>query len=485
MATAATPRILVRSGKAPHHVVSAEGSLARNGWGVFGANVGNLLFSNSVFQSVNIPGARVVSDSLITEQASGSTDAHIERINDEFDAYIVPLANAFRPQFERSLRRLTRVIERLRIPVVVVGVGVQNVEGDAGALTAGSSVDEAATAFVRAVLDRSATIGVRGETTEHYLASLGFNRDLVDIIGCPSLNTPSPVPISVPTARLADDAQVAMNLTPSADRMGEVVATNVAAYRNLVYIPQEVQELAFLLWGEPLASWDERLPMHHRHPLVQDGRVRFFLDPTTWMDFLAGCEFAFGTRIHGTIAALAAGTPAFLLSHDPRTLELAEYHRIPHRRIIGSGSVLAADLAQEADFAEFNAFRRESFDRYRAFLDRNSVQSVFAPGMENADYADLLASTAYPEAVVPFTAESAADDQLLSRVRWLRQGANVDRARWFGGYIPPFKPRPRSTTDERLEKVEAQLATALAEIEQLRDHQQRPRPSRIASLFRR
>ncbi|AGS69543.1 hypothetical protein [Streptomyces collinus] len=47
------------------------------------------------------------------------------RINAEFDAFVVPLANAFRPSFENALKRLTRLITRLRIPVVVLGVGAQ------------------------------------------------------------------------------------------------------------------------------------------------------------------------------------------------------------------------------------------------------------------------------------------------------------------------------------------------------------------------
>ena len=54
-----------------------------------------------------------------------------------------------------------------------------------------------------------------------------------------------------------------------------------------------------------------------------------FLDPWTWMDYLAGFDFAFGTRIHGTITALVSGTPGYLFAHDSRTLELARYFDDP------------------------------------------------------------------------------------------------------------------------------------------------------------
>ena len=83
------PRLLVRSGKNPLTPVSAEASLARNGWGVFGANVGNLLFTSAVHRAVSVPGADVVSNSLLTE-LPGTNKAYIDRINAEYDCFIIP-----------------------------------------------------------------------------------------------------------------------------------------------------------------------------------------------------------------------------------------------------------------------------------------------------------------------------------------------------------------------------------------------------------
>jgi polysaccharide pyruvyl transferase WcaK-like protein len=86
-------------------------------------------------------------------------------------------------------------------------------------------------------------------------------------------------------------------------------------------------------------------PITLDHPLIRSDRVRFFLDPTTWFEHLAQYDFSFGTRIHGNIAALLAGTPALLLAHDSRTLELAEYHEIPHRTITSIEDDADADHA--------------------------------------------------------------------------------------------------------------------------------------------
>ena len=106
---------------------------------------------------------------------------------DQFDRFVVPLANAFRPSYERHLVHLTALIEKLDIPVTVIGVGAPAGIGlDADPL---AGMADTVRAVVAAVLDRSASVGVRGEFTRSYLVDLGFPADSIDIIGCPSLFT--------------------------------------------------------------------------------------------------------------------------------------------------------------------------------------------------------------------------------------------------------------------------------------------------------
>lgn len=45
-----------------------------------------------------------------------------ERINEEYSAFVIPLANAFRDNY-KGLDRLIPFIEKLKIPCVVDGVG--------------------------------------------------------------------------------------------------------------------------------------------------------------------------------------------------------------------------------------------------------------------------------------------------------------------------------------------------------------------------
>ncbi|WP_162243160.1 MULTISPECIES: polysaccharide pyruvyl transferase family protein [unclassified Leifsonia] len=431
--------------------------------------MGNLLFTNSVFRAVNVRGATTVSDSLLTELPGGQADEYIDRINNEFDLFVIPLANAFRPQYEASLKRLTTVIRRLKIPVVVTGVGVQALEVSEGGLSAGQQLDTSAREFMTAVLERSASVGVRGERTAAYLSALGFGQRNVEIIGCPSLYDQAvAAPMVKRVDAITETSPLAINITPSAPGIGGVVQHNVEKYRDLVYVPQEHHELGMLLWGDKIKHSDARLPLHADHELYREDRIRFFVDPASWYEFMRGRDFAFGTRIHGTIAALAAGTPGVLISHDERTRELADYHRIPYHQADDSSVFDAAALYEGADFSEFNAFRAESFQRYTEFLEHNDVAHIFTPGNENPDYDAQLAATAYPEGVGPIGAAGTdAVAQLIDRVRWLRQGAGADKKRGHGGYVPPFRPAPGRNPDQKIIALQKRLDAAIARIEKL------------------
>ena len=156
-------KILIRGTKSPFEAVSAERMLRDN---LIANNSGNLLFLETAWKILSTKGTEITPDRLSAHRLGA------DRINERFDHYVIPLANAFRRSYMDSLSRLTRVIERLTIPVTVLGVGVQFARShEPGAVR---PFDDAVKAFARAVLDRSPSIGVRGETTQEYLRELGF-----------------------------------------------------------------------------------------------------------------------------------------------------------------------------------------------------------------------------------------------------------------------------------------------------------------------
>ena len=144
-----------------------------------------------------------------------------------------------------------------------------------------------------------------------------------------------------------------------------------------------------------------------------------FVDPWTWMAYLAGFDFAFGTRIHGNITALISGTPGYLFAHDSRTLELARYFDIPHRLMKDvPADVDAAQLYAEADYTALNAGHKARYERIRAFLARHDLgQRVRRRGQRDP------VRRAGPRDGVPAggpTGRGLFPEELLTRVQWLR-----------------------------------------------------------------
>ncbi|GAX50132.1 polysaccharide pyruvyl transferase family protein [Streptomyces olivochromogenes] len=405
-------RILLRSGKSPYDVVPVEQALHQD---VIATNAGNLIFSDAAHKILETPRAEVVSNGIRTNVAAAG------RINEEYDAFVVPLANAFRPSFEPQLRRLTQLISKLRIPLVVPGIGAQTgLDYNPARL---KPMEPAVREFVTAVLERSASIGVRGEFTERYLKDMGF-RD-VEVIGCPSMFMYGrELDVRKNAPALGPESRVAINGSHSAVKsqgLDGVIRRAHARYPHLRFVGQNLSDARQLHWrdlSDPNGSVTA-MPTHPDHPMYREDKVRVYVDPVTWIDDLRDFDFSFGSRIHGNIAALLAGTPATVLCGDSRTLELCRYFGIPHRRINALPQDLdPAELYAEADFGELTGGHQERFDRFMGFLERNGLENTFTHGDGGAAHEKRLRSLAFPAGIRPWNDADVAS--LTSRFGWLQ-----------------------------------------------------------------
>ncbi len=383
-------RLLLRAPKDPFEVVDAERTLARN---LIGSNSGNLVFIEAAHKILSAPGVEIEPDGF----KAGARRAAM--INERYDAYVIPLANAFRLSFEPALIQLTSLLQQLKIPIVVLGVGAQATLGyDWSRL---GRMEASVKAFVSAVLDRGPSIGVRGELTHDYLRSLGF-RD-VEVVGCPSMFLwGDRMDVRKTSETLGTDARLAITVSPYVKAMGDIVLSHHARYPNLTYVAQDLQTLELMVWGESpkTATKDDPIPVHLGHPLFREDKVRFYVDPWPWIDDLRRHDFSFGTRIHGTIATLLAGTPGVVLAHDSRTLELARHFGIPHRRLTEITSETdAAELYEEADYTQLNDGHAARFAAFTDYLGRHGLDNAFAHAGAAEAWDARIAATPFPPAV--------------------------------------------------------------------------------------
>jgi len=387
-------RILLRSPKEPFDVVAPEKVAVDN---LIGSNTGNLLFLEAAYKLLATRDVAVEVDRFRVHEMGA------DEINDRFDAYVIPLANGFRVSFMDGLDRVTPVLRKLKIPVILLGAGLQ------AKLPYRSGVkrpqDESVKAFIGAIMDRSGFVGVRGEWTQDYLQQLGFKD--VEVIGCPSMfMSGDKLDVRKQAPAIDADSRITINVTARISEMGPIVESHTAKYPNLSYIGQEMDCLRLLLYGEayPDMVVSPMLPASASHPLVRDGKTKMWVDPWPWIDYLRGTDFTFGTRIHGNIAALLAGTPAYVLGHDTRTTELARYFEIPHKLISEiTPETDAADLYAEADYGPLNANHKQRYDTFIGYVERHGLSHVFQPGEDPTLFEKKVASIRYPDSVALYS----------------------------------------------------------------------------------
>lgn len=394
-------RILLRAPKDPFEVIGPERSAP-----LLGSNSGNLLFAEGVHHALSRPDSAI--DTLPVHRVQRLTPDQLAHHNETYDVLVLPMANAFRADFVPTLEWLTHLIRGLDIPVVVVGVGTGLPDG---VTEMPSGIRQPVADFVGAVLDRSTSIGVRGEVTAAALAHLGFGSEVVDVIGCPSLFGPGrTADFTWHSGALGVDSPIAVNATLRMQRSTEILTHSVARHPHLTYLPQHVDELRLMMTGAPITRHGDlpaSVPLTLDHPAHRDHRAKFFVDARPWRDFLATQSFSFGSRLHGTIAALTAGVPSILATEGSRTSEVADYHHIPSvpLRSLAEDEDLIA-LYEHADPSAHVAHRGETFARYLAFLDRNNLPHVHGSdnphrfeGDGNPDWEDRLARTQFSDPV--------------------------------------------------------------------------------------
>ena len=412
-------RIMLRAGKTPYHPYSHEETLRRN---LLGTNSGNLVFSEAAWRLLSTRDTRVTSAGL------GASAKKAAEINADFDHLVLPFANAFRVSFRKSLDRYSEMIEKLRVPVTVLGVGAQtDLDYSGGNL---DPIRKATTRFVRAVLERSPAIGVRGEFTYAFLRKLGFSDDQVTVIGCPSVYYYGPdLPALRHPETLDRNSRISMNVSPYVPGIGAMFEANMRHYPDLIYVPQNNESLDQLLWaGANIDPKAKVFPRAIDHPVFTEDRIRLFIDPQSWFKALRARDFSFGTRIHGNIAALLAGTPAFVLAHDSRTLELARYFEIPHMQYSEIGARrLAEEFYATADYRGYHANHAARFDTFTRFLERCGLRHVYMEGEDRGQaFDDRMAKADFPEVLPPLQHQGPV--HMAQRLNWLRQRAEIENA---------------------------------------------------------
>ena len=225
---------------------------------LIGNNLGNMLFPYSVARTLMCED--VVIDTMTTAKEYSMTE--VKRINEEYDCFVFPFANAFRISFMEELCRVTSLIKQLKIPCIVIGVGAQapvNKEPKSAAL------DEAVKDFMHAVLEKSNIVGLRGEFTASYLKKLGFvdGKDFT-VIGCPSMYAFGKKLPEMEVKELTPLSSVSTNSKLDLpQKFHDFMYRSRQAIPDYYYIPQVIEEINAMAIGKKLPSaFAKKIPNH-------------------------------------------------------------------------------------------------------------------------------------------------------------------------------------------------------------------------------
>ncbi|KQW61016.1 polysaccharide pyruvyl transferase family protein [Ensifer sp. Root127] len=293
-----------------------------------GRNTGNLLFTCALHRIVR------------TEAYASGYSFDPKEVAERHDGIIVSAANWLSSSFDMT--PLVELIEQTQLPVIIVGIGAQS--PNASVIP---KLTESTERLVRIASDTSATISVRGDFSAHVLERYGIKN--VRVTGCPSLLWHYGAPISV-----EKKTSIPKKLTLHSTRhdLGFLRQQHTPEHRlNLhlyrvairqkhdLVLQSETPDMAAIIGDTVTEAMTRELYEVYgglEHEIVakflsQNGKLFFGVEQ--WVSYLSQRDFVVGTRIHGCVASILAGTPTLLIAHDSRTEEMAVTLGVPFIRV--------------------------------------------------------------------------------------------------------------------------------------------------------
>lgn len=342
---------------------------------IIGYNTGNLLIGYGLHRQLQY-----------VKWVGASIADPPEHVRQNFDRIVLPSANYLSRHFDLS--EWARFVESVDLPCLMVGLGAQAPDNK-NILT---NIPKGTVQFVKAVAERSQSIGARGDYTAEVLKKFGI--DNVEAVGCPSFYTGLSRPLCVAKRRFSDIHNIAVtgssNVIPHSydPRLAEQVERKLfrmADAGNFAYVLQS--ELPEILYLEK-AVMNRKLALKRSAKIMGYASVdayaatirrigKIFFDVREWFDWIKSQGFVIGTRLHGAVAALLQGIPALVVCHDMRTREMCELMRFPHVSLSAARDLSLEEMYGQADFPEMNRHYVFMRSKYIEFLEKNGVRHQF------------------------------------------------------------------------------------------------------------
>lgn len=383
---------------------------------MMGGNCGNWLYQYSLYRTLLVD--ENVQIDVFDPKEDITSDEYIAHANETYDFCVIPLANAFKTSFAREIRQLTTFVNKLKIPCIVPCVGIQT--NNAETFTETFKDKEASTAFIKAVLNKSSMIGVRGEVTASYLQHLGFTPEKdFTVVGCPSMYLHGAKLPEVKNLNYNQDSLLLFNSKVEHEnkKRAQLLSKFVKEHPNYVYVPQRIMDMRRTYFGMYLL---EDPTMRERPDRFFDySKALCFTSPYRWIDYAAkNVDLSIGTRLHGNIACILGGVPSFIISTDQRVSELAKYHNIqyiPFEKTNNKTTIRS--IIENADFTSVHKGHAERFNHYIDMLEKNGLTTAFSKDRNATEtyFDSVLSSLDFSDDILSF--DVVSDSEKIKRTQ--------------------------------------------------------------------
>lgn len=283
----------------------------------------------------------------------------------------------------------TRTLEMTDAPLAVVGLGAQSPDSDH------TFLDDVpgARRFVEVLMDRSASISVRGHFTATVLERLGARN--LRVTGCPSMFYSLSAPTVAVPASLADDSRslgVSLHTGLYRSRFCRSPRATLRKHqRTIAFAERSAAHVSLFEQGvvKEYIVGDTARPLAERLEAAEEILARFpgprRVDPQFLVDHVVSVtgvedwlararevDAMLGFRFHGNMVALTQGLPCFYFVYDSRITEFCELYRLPYQDVEDPWTS-PVDRILDHDWDATTRAIHECFRELVAFYEENGI----------------------------------------------------------------------------------------------------------------
>lgn len=293
------------------------------------SNTGNYLIGEGALRALS-PNAKHVPFWHLYNCAKNGVG--LDEFNANFDICVFTCANLLRKGLSADAE--ADVLEKLNMPIVMLGIGQQNRKDLENNLPEGTK------RLLAILKEREHFFLTRGFETESFLKDQGFK--FVRPTGCPSVyfmpdnmrKSLKKLPeVDVAKARTIfsgylggnQDTVLDAKALPGGDSVPQYVVQDEFLHFDMSVEPNGEGRVYDTASGTMVGN----LAYPGADRLGKPFQVRTFFDTNQWRAWASSMDFNLGRRFHGSIIAMQAGVPSLMVAVDDRMREMLGYTGLP------------------------------------------------------------------------------------------------------------------------------------------------------------